>query len=63
MVILGGIEYMTRKEVCDFLHISRQTMVNWMNEGRPPKVYRLGGRVYYRKDEVESLMEDVSKSV
>ena len=59
MVQLAGEEYLTRKEVQDILHVSRQTLVDWMHKGQPPKVYKLGSRVYYKKSDVDAVMQEV----
>ncbi len=48
-------EYMTRKDVCDMLHINLATLHRYTKAGKL-KSYGIGSRVLYRRDEVESVI-------
>jgi excisionase family DNA binding protein len=41
-------ELMTIKQVCEYLHISRRTVNNWMSKGKIQFIYTAGGsrRIY-----------------
>lgn len=45
---------MTAKEVCEFFSINNATLWRWRKNGTI-KEYRVEGRVYYKREEVESL--------
>jgi len=44
-------DYLTRREVCDLLKISFATLHYYTKDGTL-KGYRIGGRVLYRRDEI-----------
>ena len=46
-------EYLTRNEVAEMLKIDLSSVHNWTKKGRL-KAYGIGGRVYYKRDEVEN---------
>ena len=48
-------EYLTREEVARLLKVSVSTVSNWKNEG-VINAYGLGGRVYYKRSELEKAM-------
>ena len=48
-------EYLTREEVCKKLKVSNTTLFNWNNEG-VLKNYKVGRRVYYKKEDVKALI-------
>jgi flagellar biosynthesis/type III secretory pathway chaperone len=50
--------YLNRFEVVDLLRISLPTLANWTKEGILQS-YRIGKRVLYRVDEVNSSLEKV----
>lgn len=52
-------EYMTRNEVRDFLNVDLSTVHNLTKRGKL-KAYGLGGRVYYRRDEVEAAIKPMA---
>ncbi len=55
--IQPSVEYITRQEVCKLLRISLATLHSYTKDGTL-NGYRIGGRVLYRKDEIErSLIE------
>ena len=46
-------EFMTRNEVRDLLDVDLSTVHNWTKRGKL-KAYGFGGRVYYKRAEVEA---------
>lgn len=48
-------EYLTREEVCKKLKVSNTTLFNWNNEGVLLN-YKVGRRVYYKKEDVKALI-------
>lgn len=48
-------EYLTRNEVAEMLKIDLSSVHNWTKKGKL-KAYGIGGRVYYKRDEVESAI-------
>lgn len=48
-------EYLTRRQLADLLSIDLATAHRWAKEGKLPS-YRLGGRVYFKRAEVEANM-------
>lgn len=49
-------EYMTRNDVRDFLNVDLSTVHNLTKRGKL-KAYGLGGRVYYKRVEVEAAIK------
>lgn len=49
--------YYNRAETMEMLKITPPTLYLWIKEGRLIKHKRDDGRVYFKKDEVNSLME------
>ena len=45
--------YLTRNEVSEMLQVDLSTVHNWTKKGRL-KSYGIGGRVYFKRSEVES---------
>lgn len=45
-------EYLTRNEVVQLLKVDLSTLFNWTKKGKL-KSYGLGGRVYYKRQEVD----------
>lgn len=54
---LGGERYYTDKELAVKLKISRRSLQEYRNTGRVPYI-KLGGKVLYRRSDVEKLLED-----
>lgn len=54
-----GPKYLSRQEVSEILKISLPTLNDWSKRG-VLKQYKIGNRVLYRKDEVESAIENTS---
>ena len=47
--------YLTRNEVAEMLKIDLSSVHNWTKKGKL-QPYGLGGRIYYRRDEVENAI-------
>jgi predicted site-specific integrase-resolvase len=45
-------KYLTKQETADLLRVEIRTLDNWAKEGKPPKVYKINGRVLYDRAEV-----------
>ena len=50
-------EILTRKDVAELLHVTRQTVINYTKKGLL-KSYKLGRRVLYLKDEVLAVIKE-----
>lgn len=48
-------EYLTRREVANLLGVNLTTLNNWTRKGIL-KSYGIGGRVYYKRNEVENAI-------
>lgn len=48
-------EYLTRRQLADLLSVDLATVHRWAKEGKLPS-YRLGGRVFFKRAEVEANM-------
>jgi excisionase family DNA binding protein len=48
-------EYLTRSEVKELLKVDLSTIHNWSKSGKL-KAYGVGGRVYYKRSEIESVI-------
>ncbi|WP_172917906.1 helix-turn-helix domain-containing protein [Capnocytophaga canis] len=48
-------EYLTRREVANLLGVNLTTLNNWTRKGIL-KSYGIGGRVYYKRHEVENAV-------
>jgi excisionase family DNA binding protein len=48
-------EYLTRSEVCKLLKIDLSSLHRWRKEGKIPS-YGLGNRVYFKRSEVEQII-------
>ena len=49
-------ELMTQDEVSALFDISLPVLANWRSAGKGPKFVKLGGRVKYRKADVEAFI-------
>ena len=47
--------YLTYLQVCDILQITRPTVHSWVKSGIL-KGYRLGNRVYFKRDEIDKAL-------
>ena len=50
-------EYLTRYEVCKLLKIDMSSLHRWRKEGKIPS-YGLGNRVYFKRSEVEQIINE-----
>lgn len=48
-------EYLTRQDVAELFQVNISTVSNWKNDG-VINAYGLGGRVYYKRSEIEKAM-------
>lgn len=48
-------EYLTREEVAKLLKVNKSTVSNWKTSGTL-NAYGLGGRVYFKKSEIDKAM-------
>ena len=53
-------EYLTRVEVAEMLKIDLSSVHNWTKKGILTS-YQIGGRVYYKRAEVESAIIELKK--
>lgn len=49
-------EWLTNEEAIDYLGLSRPTLQRYRNDGKLP-YSRVGSRVYYRRGDIEALLE------
>lgn len=56
MAAIAGL--MSLKEVADFLGVSVQTVYQWRYRNEGPPGYRIGGRVRYRRADLEVWLEE-----
>jgi len=54
--------YLTRREVCNMLHVTLATLHAWTKEGKL-RPYRIGNRILYKEVEVVAAVKPVSYSV
>lgn len=48
-------EYLTRQDVAELFQVNISTVSNWKNDG-VINAYGMGGRVYYRRSEIDKAM-------
>jgi len=53
-------EYLTRVEVAEMLSVDLSTIHNWKSKG-VLKAHQIGGRVYYKRTEVENAIVELKK--
>ena len=51
------LETLTRREVAELLHVTKQTVINYTKKGML-KSYKVGRRVLYLKDEVVAVIKE-----
>lgn len=54
--------YITRKQVCELLHITLPTVHSWMKDGKL-KAYHVGGRTLFKEHEVMDAVKAVNYSI
>ncbi|AXT63095.1 DNA-binding protein [Aquimarina sp. AD10] len=52
-------KYLTRSEVSEMLKVDLSTVHNWTKKGKL-KAYGIGGRVYYKRQEIEESLIKLS---
>lgn len=50
--------YLTRRQLSELLSVDLATLHRWGKSGKLP-CYRLGGRIYYKQSDLESVLEKV----
>lgn len=53
---LNGEKYLTNKDVCQMLHISKRTLQDWRDTGKIPFI-RIKGKILYQESKVLKLLE------
>ena len=53
-------EYLSRNEISKMLKVDLSTIHNWSKKGKL-KSYGIGGRVYYKRAEVENAIVELKK--
>lgn len=51
-------KYLTRNEVSEMLQVDLSTVHNWTKKGKI-KSYGIGGRVYYKRSEIENAIVEL----
>ena len=49
--------HLTRREAASYLRLSPRTLEGWAVNGTGPRMFRAGGRVLYRLDDLEKFVE------
>ncbi|MFU2422260.1 MAG: helix-turn-helix domain-containing protein [Bacteroides sp.] len=53
--MLGGERFMTDKELCARLQLSRRTLQDYRNNGVIPYI-QLGGKILYRESDIQKIL-------
>lgn len=53
---LNGEKYLTNKDVCRMLYISKRTLQDWRDTGKIPFI-RIKGKILYRESEILKTLE------
>lgn len=53
--MLGGERFMTDKELCARLQLSRRTLQDYRNTGVIPYI-QLGGKILYRESDIQKIL-------
>lgn len=53
----GLIERMATADASEYLGVAVATMNTWRTQGKGPKFYRLAGRVFYRRADLDAYVE------
>jgi len=51
-------EWLTSKQVCKMLHVSKSTLVNWRSSGKLIS-HKLGSRLYFKREEILSKIAKI----
>lgn len=57
--IFAGL--ISQKELARALGLTERTLIGWATQGRGPEIVKLGGKVYYFRDEAEKLCASMGK--
>ena len=49
---------LTRSHAARYLGVAPQTLANWHTQGRGPKSFRIGGRAFYRRDDIDAYIAE-----
>ena len=52
-------EYMNRQEAADFLRVSVHTLADWASQRKGPRLYKIGRRVLYKREDLYTYLESV----
>ncbi len=52
------MDLLTRQEAAAYLKVSPRTLDMWRRENRGPRSYKIVGRVYYLKPDIDSWLQD-----
>jgi hypothetical protein len=52
----GGLDLRTPVETAKYLRTARQTLSKWRYEGVGPSYYKIGGRILYRKEDLDTFI-------
>lgn len=55
LVAFGGERFMTDKELCAKLQLSRRTLQDYRNNGVIPYI-QLGGKILYRESDIQKIL-------
>jgi len=58
---INSENYLSEKEVAAFFGVSKSTIANWRNTGKPPQAYKMSGMVLYKQSEVEQAAKKMIK--
>lgn len=53
-------QYLTRQEVAELLKINPSSVFNWTKSGTL-KSYQMGGRIYYKRKDIDEAMVELKK--
>jgi len=51
-------EWLTTKQVCDLLHVSKGTIVNWRNSGKL-EFHKAGNRILFQREQVLAIITKI----
>lgn len=54
-------EFLTMKEVMEYLKVSRTAVYSWLNEGKL-KAYKVGRSVRFKRSDIENFIKEWGKN-
>ena len=51
-------EWLTTKQVCKKLHVSKSTIVNWRNSGKL-KSHKIGNRILFKREQILAKIKEL----